>query len=632
MPKPDVEQVYEDLRKYLAFFTPIFKEIKKDTEYALGKQWNPDDVQKLYARGVKALTINKIKPMIKLITGIERQSRSDYKAFPEGTEDELISEVATRLLKNVAKQSRLKHKLSEQFKDASIGGVCYVEPYIDYTQDLVNGEMKFRKIEAKRVLFDPNAEEYDLSDGKSVIKLTLGLTKDDVLMLFPDKKKVIESLGPGTLSVGEDDETVQLRDYPDVNKMQDDDISGKDVDTYDLIEYYYKSPYEVYYVVSRSQGVLIETENEQEALTFIAEQQMPDASVVTKRTNEIRLKQVIGKTEMTDDRAWTYPQWKGYTIVPCFFERNNIDVTDSELTIQGLVRGLRDLQEEYNKRRTQELHHLNSSVNSGMFIPKDALDTTNKKNLQEFGSTPGVRIFYDPAKTGGASPDSWRVNPTPLSQGHAQLAVENAQDIKEASGVNPDLLANGDNEQSGRAILLKQRQGLVMVQEALDNYQQTKEILGRLILSQLREIYTIESAMKVLGDGFINENFKKPVFNEFGDPQMGTDGNLKTVPDIDMARLVVNKVLTDSSIGKFDVTIGEGTLNETTQISNFMTLMEMSSNGIPIPPDVLVEESLLSQSQKEKIIKSIQQQQVAAQKMAVRQPMQGADLPLGAGA
>jgi hypothetical protein len=46
----------------------------------------------------------------------------------------------------------------------------------------------------------------------------------------------------------------------------------------------------------------------------------------------------------------------------------------------------------------------------------------------------------------------------PLSQGHAQLAEENAQDLKEASGVNPDLLATDSKSQSGRAILLKQRQ------------------------------------------------------------------------------------------------------------------------------------------------------------------------------
>jgi hypothetical protein len=617
MPKPTVDEVYEDLKVGLNFFSKIFKEIKKDFEYALGKQWNPDDVQTLYSRGVKALTINKIKPMIKLISGIERQSRADFKAFPEGTEDELLSEVATRLLKNVAKQSRLKHKISDQFKDTSVGGACYLEPYIDYTQDLVNGEMKFRKVEAKRVLFDPTAEEYDLSDGRFLIKLTLGLSKDDVLMLFPDKKKQLESIAVNKIETGETDEILQLRDYPSVQGMDKDGDANDNVeDSYDLIEYYYKQPYNVYYVISRSQGVLFDSENEQEALAFISAQQLPDASIVTKRTNEVRLKQIIGKTEMSDERSWTFPNWRTYPIIPMFFERQTGDGIEPEYTIQGLVRGLRDLQEEYNKRRTQELHHLNSSVNSGTFVPKDALDPTNKAKLKEFGSTPGVQIYYDPNKTGGAAPNTWKVNPTPLSQGHAQLAMENAQDIKEASGVNPDLLANDSNQQSGRAILLKQRQGLVMVQEPLDNYQQTKEIVGRFILSQLGEVYTIESAMQVLGDGFIKDNFQKPTFNALGDPELKPDGQLQTEVDLDMAKLVINKILTDSAIGKYDVTIGEGAFNETIMMANHMMLMEMAGKGIPIPPDVLIEESLLSASQKEKIIESIQKQQIAQQQMA----------------
>jgi len=622
MKKTDVEQVYKDLHRSLQFFSKIFKEIKKDFEFALGKQWDSSDVETLKNAGVKALTINKIKPMIKLVTGIERQSRSDYKAFPEGTEDELMSEISTRLLKNVAKQSRLKNKISEQFKDAMIGGVCYMEPYIDYTQDLINGEMKFRKVEAKRVLFDPQSEEYDLSDGKYLIKLTLGLSKDDLLMLFPNKKKAIEEISAGKVELtANDDDILQMRDYPSVDKMSDDPINQDEKEEYDLIEYYYKCPYEIYYVVSRAQGVLFETETEAEANTFIITNNIQDGAIVTKRVNEIRLKQVVGKTELTDERATTYPKWKTYPIVPLFAERSTVETADTSLAIQGIVRGLRDLQEEYNKRRTQELRHLNSSVNSGMFIPKDALDSNNQKLLKEYGSSPGVRIFYDPAKTGGASPDSWKVNPTPLSQGHAQLAAENAQDIKEASGVNPDLLANDSESQSGRAILLKQRQGLVMVQESLDNYAQTKEILGRFILSQLGEVYTIESAMKVLGDGFIRDNFKKPTFNELGDPQLGPDGQLQTEVDEDMARLVVNKVLTDSAIGKYDVTIGEGTFNETIQIANFMTLMEMAGKGIPIPPQVLVEESTLAPGQKEKIVAGIQKQQAAMAQMSAPAPV-----------
>jgi hypothetical protein len=558
--------------------------------------------------------------LIKLVTGIERQSRSDLKAYPEGIEDEILSEISTRLIKNISKTSRLKNKLSEVFKDGVIGGVCYVESYIDYTNDLLNGEMKFRKIEAKRVFFDPNSEEYDLSDGKYLIKVTFGLSEEDLLDLFPDSEKKIESIAKGRIDLGvtDDDDINQALDYPTHGP---DVISNDTLDkSYDLIEYYYKCPINVYYVISKSQGVMLETEDKKEAENLIAQEQIIDAKIITKRKNEIRLKQVVGDIEFSDERASTYPQWKGYSIFPYFSERMTIDIDDTSLLIQGIARSLIDLQEEYNKRRTQELRHLNSSVNSGMFIPKDALDTTNKQMLTEFGSSPGVKIFYDPEKIGGVPPSSWRVSPTQLSQGHAQLAVENAQDIKEAGGVNPDLLANESESQSGRAILLKQRQGLVMIQEMLDNYAQTKEMIGRFMLSQLSEVFTIESAMQVLGEKFLSENFKKPVFDMEGNPVLDNDGTLQTEPDVQMARLMINKVLSDSKLSKFDVTIGEGTYNETIQMTNFMTLTDMAKSGIPVPPDVIVEESLLSAQQKEKIIEGIERQQAAMTNQAQADP------------
>lgn len=619
MKKPDVQKVYDDLRESYRYLNKVFKAIKKDFEYALGKQWRASDVKELEDAGVKALTINKIRPLIKLVTGIERQSRSDYKAFPEGMEDELRAEIATRLLKNVSKTSRLKNKISSVFKEGVIGGACYIEPYLDYTDDLLNGEMKFRKIEAKRVLFDPAAEEYDLSDGKYLIKLTFGLSEDDLLILFPGSKKKIESISKGNidLSIPGDDDKHQDIDYPKVgDEMTEVGVLEK---SYDLVEYYYKNPVDVYYVLSKSEGIVGRFESEEEANLLIARMQINDATIVTKRTYEIRLKQVVGDVEFSDERSSSYPRWKNYPIFPYFSERMTIDIEETDLLIQGITRSLIDLQEEYNKRRTQELRHLNSSVNSGNFVPKDALDNTNKHLLKKYGSSPGINIFYDPEKCGGAHPSSWRINPAPLSQGHAQLAAENAQDIKEAGGVNPDLLANDSISQSGRAKLIQQRQGLVMVQEALDNYAQTKEALGRFILSQLGELYTIETAMQVLGDKFLNSNFQKPVFDIEGNPQLENDGKLKTEPDIEGARFTINKVLNDSGIGKYDVTIGEGAYNETIQIANFTTLSDMASKGIPVPADVLVEESLLSPSQKERIIKAIEQQNAAAAQIRQQQ-------------
>src|SRR5574343_138867 len=195
MPKPTVADVYRDLDISSKSQSKLHRQMKEDMEFALGKQWDDEKFEKLRQAKVTPLTINQIKPLVKIISGIERQSRSDFVAFPEGKEDQLISEIITRLLKNVVKRSGFVNKASEQFKEGVITGLCYLEPYLDYTYDLINGEMKFRKINADRVFWSPDGEEYDLSDRRYLIKCSYNMSKDQLIEMFPDSESKIDKAG-----------------------------------------------------------------------------------------------------------------------------------------------------------------------------------------------------------------------------------------------------------------------------------------------------------------------------------------------------------------------------------------------------------------------------------------------------
>ncbi|RLC88238.1 MAG: hypothetical protein DRJ03_03575 [Chloroflexi bacterium] len=603
---PKIEKIYADFAISSKAQSKLLREIEKDFEFALGKQWEPEDVETLRKAGVKALTINRIKPMIKIITGIERQSRSDLIAFPEGGEDVIRSEISTRLLKNVVKLSRVDKKLSDQFKEGMTGGLCYCEGFLDYTYNLINGSMKFRKLNANRIFPDPDGEEYDLSDRRFVIKYSPNLTRDQVLELFPEDEDKIDKVGMRRVDLKDMDafvEHIQKRDYENAPEVGD---AKERSNGYDLVEYYYKNWVTKYFAVDRESGTIKETDSKEEAEKFIEENEFEDPHILKKQIPEIWLQQVIGDQEFTDEVAWSYPRWKFYPFFQFIGEQMTVDIKDTDLLIQGITRGLRDLQEELNKRRTQELRHLNSTANSGWMFPKGALDRRTKDRFKQFGSSPGFVGEYDTSKTGGVvNPETFRIRPAPLSTGHKELAAESEKDIKESSGINPDLLANDSQSQSGRAILLKQRQGLVMVQESLDNYSETKQILGRFILSQLGEIYTVETASRVLGDAFLSEHFSGPVLGEDNQPVLNEDGSPKIVVNADDVGMMINQILNDASLGKYDVSIGEGAYAETTRLANFVTLMEMTDKGIPIPPDVIIEESALAESQKKKIMAAI---------------------------
>lgn len=640
---PIVLRVYRDFKYSSEKMADLHKAIREDFKFELGEQWDSEDVETLRRAGVKALTINKLKPIIKLLTGIERQSKSDYKTFPEGEEDAITSEIATRLMKNIVKNSHLEIKFSDQFKNGVIGGMCFLEPYVDYSFDMINGDMKFKKVSPLDIYLDPNFREYDLSDSKFIIKVTSDLSKDDLYALFPKEKAKIDSIADGKITIEQTSDNVmhfQKRDYPSMASgrvVDDKDKAGDPV--YDLIDYFYREMDTRYFCVISDKGIIEEFETSAKAEEFNAQF---GGIIVERDVPVIMHAQVCGHVELYNGVAWSYPNFRNYPIIPFFAELVTEDLGDLSLTIQGVVRGLKDLNLEYNKRRTQELRHLNSSANSGFEIEENQLSDEEEDKLKKMGSSPGIVI-----KRRQNSPPIGRITPMPLSQGHSQIAAENAQDLKEASGVNPDLLANSSQSQSGRAILLKQRQGLAMIQEMLDNFAITKKIAGRFILSQMPDIFTLDSAKKILGSAFIYDNFNVPVNiildrglqklangqdNEVtelernvmlqypqvqqGQPITDERGQLVTMVDTDTADMVIKSVLNNKDLVKYDISIGEGPFQDTIAMSNFMDIKELAQQGVPIPPDVLIDLSMIPESKKKSILGQLQAQQAAAQAMA----------------
>jgi len=608
------KKIMEDLLRAYRKKQKWIKAATKDFEMFLGKQWNDEDIRRLEEIGVKALTINKIQANIFLLSGIQRQNRSDFVAFPEGEEDGISAEIATKLLKNLMKQTMGEHRLSEEFEDGIICGEGWLEPHIDYTYDLVHGEMKLKKISAFCIFADPKSEEYDGSDGRYMIKIKKDLSRDQLDELFPDKFKELDMIGNGKVdlenSLGSDVKVDGEGDYETAEKnlLENEGFEEK---TYDLIEYYYKKPVKKFVVIDLESGNIEEFKNKKEAneaINAIEDQlnqsglSMDQVRLVERMIPEIWIARMIGnKHVMSDEISWTYPRWRGFPFIPFKAHWINVDIKDTDLLTQGYVRSGIDLQIELNKRRTQELRHLNQSANSGWLIAEDSW--SDRKLVEDFGSTPGITLEYDPNL-----PKPERINPTPLSQGHAQLAAENTQDMKEVFGINSDLLSTSESSQSGRAIRLRQQQGFTMIQKVLDNFSLTKKILGRFLLSTLGEVYTIEKTKKVLGEAFIQQNFTvENVVDNHMDEESGQMVNdVEKSIDEEALESTIAQVLDDTQFGKFDVNVGEGENSETTRISNFLMLKDLAELNIPIPPGIIIEESLLSSGSKEKIKASIE--------------------------
>lgn len=628
--KDKAANILSDLKRAKGVKRNWLDEAEEDFAFAVGKQWRDQDKLTLERAGVPALTINKIQPNIFMISGYQRQNRPDIVAYPEGDEDSLYAEVVTRLIHNAVKVSDAQYKQSEQFEDGVICGEGWIEPYIDYSNDLVNGELRVKKCNPLNIFVDPASVEYDLSDAEYVIKVSTGLTKNQVHKLFPDKKKLIEKIGNRTLTInsGDNASLVQALDYPHVDEPggtgSGDEYSKEDL--YDLVEYQYKKYVSKYIVADKQIGDMKEAKDLDEAQLYVDQKNTISGEVVAKVIHrivpEIWFCSLVGDTVVDEFISPFYPKWKGYSLIPFFAHRVTVPIKDgNEFRVQGIVRSLKDPQRELNKRRSQELRILNSTANSGWLAEQDTW--VKKSDVEKYGSTPGVTLEY---KSGRQKPE--RITPAPLSQGHAQLAAENTQDMKEISGINSDLLAMNKTDASGRAIYLRQQQGIVMLQRILDNFSLTTKLLGRFILSQLGEIYTVERAVKVCGTAFIKDNFSKPVMQPSpvdGQPVPVLDATGQMQMEVDEEGVVAlfNTVLNDIESAKYDVTVDETNASPTVKYGNYLMLAEMAGKGMPIPPDVLVDESMIGESSKQKIKKAIASAQMAQNAMPGASPVNG---------
>lgn len=680
-----VERSLADFKKAYKFKRSLIERQKEDFLFRLGKQWDDAKYKEMKERKITPVTDNRIQPNIALLTGLERQNRSDFKAFPEGEEDSIKAEIASALFKNSIKMSDFGYKASEAFEDGVTCGESNLELYLDNTYNLLNGKPCWKKIDSNRVFPDPASREYDYSDGKYIYKLTIDICKEDLISLFPDKREIIETKDGGKLDmselVGRDEKHNQPKDYG--NKSSDRADYDPEEACFDLIERYYKKWVEKSYVGDRQTGEIKEAESNDKAEAFKAEyqnsiaqeqqqyqmalqqhevdqaqamvdQQMsgipmqpsqppleptqrdPERFTIIKRyVPEIwYFAQAPGFEEpLADEKAWFYPKWKGWPLVPYLANFSTAPITgdDRHLLVQGIVHGIKGAQQMHNSSETLMLLHLNGTANSGWLEEENSW--VDPAMVQKFGASPNVNLAY---RKGSVKPE--RIFPMPLSTAHEKVAERSAEAIKAELGINADLLAVQEGgSSSGRAIALRQRQGLLMVQKLFDNLSRTKILAGKLLLSQLGEIYDTETAKKVLGEAFLQKNFPPPmefVADQVGNPVMdpatgqpqqqpmvGQDGQPMTY-DTEMAELAIAEVLS-GELGQYDVAVGESVASETMKLANATELSDLAAKmpGL-IPPDLLIEESQLNQSTKTRILGSIKQAQAQAQQAAMM-PMQG---------
>lgn len=574
---------------------------REDYAFALGDQWEQADRDALKDQGRPALTFNRIKSIINIISGYQRENSARIKVNPEGGEDNVFSEVMDRTIKWIDKVGKLNYKLGYLFDDGLFCGKGFMEAVIDFDNDPITGELKFKQLTPYQVKVDPDCREYDMNEGANYLVKVVRITKRRLLELYPEKRKIIE----GFKKDDDSDEAMQINGESILmGKPQDDDYGNEEPRNYiesmatedhrvlnmdmkfTVKEYWRYKMVDKYFVVDE-EGIPRKYDTEEEA----NENKPEGRKVIKRKQKEMWVSAMAGGWILQDEKSPFEPFFSGF---PFFrYLADWAPNAESEiLRVQGIVRSLKDPQREKNKAKSQYLHIINTQANSGWIADDNATTAEGFKQLENMGAKPGIVIKKRPGT------QLEKIQPSGVPAQHIAREEKADEEFKQISGVNPDLLGQQENTASGRAISLRIRQAVLALVRYFSNYKYTKEILGKFILDVIPMLFDAQKVVKIVGTKYMRTTVNETY------PQGLSEGHIEAFM----------QMVKDN---RYDVFVTEADQNSTIRFEIFQELSQLAQAGLPIPPELLIDYMDLPNS--EEVKQKIQEYQQMQQQLALAQ-------------
>ena len=164
--------------------------VKSETcrDYFDDKQLTPEEEQALKARGQPVVIFNEIKPKVKTMLGLEKQTRKDPKAFPRNPADEDAARACTDAIRFVCDASKWDDKRSAAAKNIAIEGTGAIFVGVKPTREGLDPDL--RHVPWDRFYYDPYSTADDFADAEFKGIVTW-LDLDEARRLYPDADDVI---------------------------------------------------------------------------------------------------------------------------------------------------------------------------------------------------------------------------------------------------------------------------------------------------------------------------------------------------------------------------------------------------------------------------------------------------------
>ncbi|WP_075881460.1 hypothetical protein [Vreelandella massiliensis] len=534
----------------------------KCDEFYRGDQWSEHDRKKLEDEGRPAMTFNLVLSTINTALGEQSQREMQVGFLPkrEATRDGAL--VLSKVAQSVMQANDYHFTENFVFADGMIQDRGFFDVRISFEENLM-GDVSIKHLDPLTVIPDPEAKEYDPSTWNEVM-VTTWMSLDEIKTKYGQRKAdsvaslvnsgeyyAYDSIRFGTNRFGGES-------FLEPESHTYEGVDDRTIRSVRVIERQHYQWVDEYVLVDPDSGDMREAPSSmgEEEATALAEKY--GIQVIKRPGRKVRW-------TVTADHVVLYDDWslyRSFTIIPYFpyFRRGKPF---------GMARNLLNPQEFYNKARSQELHIVNTTANSGWITEDGSLVNMTEDELSEKGAETGLHLVF----ARGSTPPQ-KISPNHVPTGLDRISDKTGMAIQQISGMNDGMMGQASAEVSGVAMDRKTQRGQIQMGQPFKHLAYSRKLVGKKLLELIQDFYTEERTVHILHPDDPEQRDEELVINQIDE---------------------VGNVLNNVTAGRYDVAITTLPTRDNVDEEEFAQMMQMRhEGGVAIPDDAIIRRSNLT--------------------------------------
>jgi Phage P22-like portal protein len=484
-----------------------------DKKFAAGEQWDPIVLEQ--RAGLPCLVLNNIPQFTAQLVGDWRESRKAIKVVPANDEDTDVASVRSDLIRAIEQESRASRVYDSAFESLVQCGDGAFRVCVEYARDDV---------------FDQDIRIRPIEDVLSTVwdRYSVDPTGRDAKRVFVDDRIPKEEFN---------------RKYPECSpdELLSDNATRilstegwVDEDSYRVTEYWRLIERQRIMAIFQNGKVFELNEDNMEKLIL---ENGPPVKTRLAWVTFAQMHLVTGFAILQGPYEYRLNR------LPIIRMSGRVVNVGGRRVRYGLVRFLKDAARLKNFWRSVAAEQLGYAPKAKWIAPESAVEGREDQFRQAHLSRDPLLIYND-----GAEAPPELIPPPPVEASLLNEAAQNAQDMKDITGIHDASLGIRSNETSGRAIQARQREGDIANLTFYDNANEAVMEAGDVTNQLIPQIYDGTRVLRLLGE---DEKLKFQRVNDPMDP---------------------NSV--DLSVGQYDVQLATGTSYTTRRVEAAQSMMD----------------------------------------------------------